>query len=100
MTVEVTEAERLQRASAFLYGQVSNRLYALGYTERQASLMATGQPDMIRYIKTRGVIPGALALLALSRVLQTDMHWLIDEDYVVTGLKGQSIRAGSTGDKG
>lgn len=90
MTVEVTEADRLERASAFLYGQVSNRLYALGYTEREASLLATGQPDMIRYIKTRGVIPGALALLALARVLKTDMHWLIDEQYVATGQKGIS----------
>ena len=69
----------------FLYQQISKRLAVLGYTERQASLLASDAPDMIRYIKTRGTMPSALALLSLSRVLRTDMHWLIDEEYVATG---------------
>jgi phage repressor protein C with HTH and peptisase S24 domain len=59
-----------------LIDRIDKRLEALGITERSASLDATGKPDTIRNIR-RGKEPGAEKVIALARVLQCPVEWLL-----------------------
>ncbi|WBO22301.1 helix-turn-helix domain-containing protein [Sphingomonas abietis] len=56
--------------------RIAERLAALGFSERKASLMATGRPDAIRYIRTRRAMPSLSRLAKLANVLQADPLYL------------------------
>jgi hypothetical protein len=47
-------------------------------TERAASLAATGQPDTVRYMRARGVMPSMPRLISLAKVLQVSLSWLLE----------------------
>ncbi|WP_342249363.1 LexA family transcriptional regulator [Sphingomonas sp. OTU376] len=78
-----------------MIGRISERLEALGITERAASLQATGKPDALRYIRTRRAMPGLRRLIAIARVLQTSSDYLLGltDDPNPTGAQ-QEMMAG------
>jgi hypothetical protein len=57
--------------------RIIERLKAVGLTERKASLLATGQPDSIRFMRTRGSMPSAQRLFQISKVLETTPEYLL-----------------------
>lgn len=57
--------------------RLAERLSALGISERAASLMATGKPDAIRYIRVRDHVPSYDRLFAIARALQTSPEYLL-----------------------
>ena len=59
--------------------RIAERLDAMGLSERQASLKATGQPDAIRYIRTRRAMPSLPRLLRIAESLQVDPAYLLGE---------------------
>lgn len=61
---------------AILIDRIEERLQATGLSERKASMMATGKPDLIRDIK-RGRMPQADRLAALARVLGASADYLM-----------------------
>ena len=67
------------RISRFLPLRIAERLEALGLTERSASLEATGQPDALRFIRTRGTTPSATRLIKIAKVLQATPEYLTGE---------------------
>ena len=60
-----------------LNSRIARRLEALGISERDASLKATGKPDAIRYIRKRGAMPSADRLAQLAKALETSPEWLL-----------------------
>lgn len=63
-------------AVEILAERIGERLSVLGLTERQASIRATGQPDAIRYIRTRGSMPSTERLFKIAKVLEVDPSYL------------------------
>lgn len=64
---------------SLLKERIARRLQDLQMTERAASMEATGQPDTIRYIRTRGTLPGLRKMLRLATVLQTSVDYLVGD---------------------
>lgn len=56
--------------------RIAERLEAVGLSERKASMLATGQPDALRFIRTRGTMPSAVRLMKLANVLKTSPDYL------------------------
>lgn len=56
--------------------RIDERLAALGLTDRRASLLATGKPDLIRDIRRRGSLPKIEALAALAEALETTVEYI------------------------
>lgn len=73
-----------------LADRISQRLEALGLTERQASLRATGRPDAIRYIRTRRAMPSWERLLKIAEVIEADPAYLYG--YTETNVWNESVR--------
>ena len=71
--------------------RIAQRLSALGLSERQASLSATGSPDAIRYIRTRGAMPSAHRLQELARVLETSSAWLLGQTEDISGSVSDQV---------
>lgn len=65
-----------QAVAAVLAARIAERLQALGLSERKASLDATGQPDAIRFIRTRGTMPSASRLMKLAKTLEATPAYL------------------------
>lgn len=63
--------------SAAIYRKIERLLKARGMAERDASMKATGKPDMVRDIK-RGRMPGADKMAALAGVLGVPVEHLVD----------------------
>lgn len=64
---------------AFLTGlanRIEKRRAALSLSDREASIKATGKPDLIRDIK-RGVMPTAMKVAQLAPVLRCRLEWLM-----------------------
>lgn len=59
-----------------LADRINERLVALGLSERQASILATGQPDALRYIRTRKAMPSTERLFKIAKVLKVDPSYL------------------------
>jgi len=61
-----------------MFDRIQRRLKALNLTERKASMMAAGNPDLIRNLKReRSRSPRAGVLLKLAKVLHTSPAWLL-----------------------
>lgn len=56
--------------------RIDERLEALGLTDRKASLLATGKPDLIRDIRRRGSLPKIEALAQLAEALETTVEYI------------------------
>ena len=61
----------------YLIERVAERIAALGVTERQASIDATGTPDALRYIRTRRAMPSPPRLRAIAYRLQATEDYLL-----------------------
>jgi transcriptional regulator with XRE-family HTH domain len=59
--------------------RIAERLAAVGLTERKASMLATGQPDAIRYIRTRGTMPSAVRMMKIATVLKATPDYLFGD---------------------
>lgn len=59
--------------------RIAERLTAVGLSERKASLLATGQPDAIRYIRTRGTMPSASRMLKIANILKSTPEYLFGD---------------------
>lgn len=59
-----------------LIDRIEERLQALGISERKASMLAIGKPDLIRDIR-RGREPGSARLASLASALQTTSDYLL-----------------------
>lgn len=68
----MTEANPIETLSR----RIAARLREVGLSERQASLQATGQPDALRYIRTRGAMPSTERLFKIAEVLKADPSYL------------------------
>jgi transcriptional regulator with XRE-family HTH domain len=64
-------------AADLVKARLAERLSTLGISERAASLMATGKPDAIRYIRVRDHVPSYDRLFAIARALQTSPEYLL-----------------------
>lgn len=73
--------------------RIDQRLKAVKLTQRAASMRATGQPDMIRYMRSRGVVPGIEKMMRLADVLDVPVSWLMDGGQD-SGTAAQPRRAG------
>lgn len=62
-----------------LVNRIQARLSVMGLTERAASMRATGQPDALRYIRTRKHMPSASRLAAIAKALETSPAFLLGE---------------------
>lgn len=62
--------------------RLAERLKAVGLSERKASLQATGQPDTIRFMRTRGTMPSFDRMFAISRVLEASPKYLFGQSDV------------------
>lgn len=60
--------------------RIAARLAVKNLSEREASIEATGKPDLIRYVKTRRHMPSADKLESLAAVLGTTSAWLLGGD--------------------
>lgn len=61
-----------------MFERIQQRLEALNLTERQASMLAVGNPDLVRNLKrARSRSPRGEALSKLSRVLKVSESWLL-----------------------
>ncbi|WP_397586655.1 S24 family peptidase [Sphingobium fuliginis] len=68
---------RMSSPIEILNDRIAQRLEALGMTERDASIKATGKPDALRYIRTRNAMPSADRLDLIANALQTSPDWLL-----------------------
>jgi hypothetical protein len=59
--------------------RIAERLEAVGLSERKASMIATGQPDAIRYIRTRGTMPSVIRMMKISNVLKATPTYLFGD---------------------
>lgn len=57
--------------------RILERLAALGLTERKASLLATGQPDTLRFIRTRGTVPSIGRMFKIAKALEATPDYLL-----------------------
>lgn len=62
-----------------LVDRIAQRVDALGITERDASIKATGKPDALRYIRVRRAMPSADRLAAIAKALETTPEWLLGQ---------------------
>ncbi len=76
MSVEPENAEQPE-AAARLKARLAERLSVLQLSERAASMMATGKPDAIRYIRVRDHVPSYERLFAIARTLRTSPEYLL-----------------------
>ncbi len=56
--------------------RIDERLRVMDYTDRQASMLATGKPDTIRDIRRRKSLPKIETLAALAEVLETTVEYI------------------------
>lgn len=59
--------------------RIAERLEAVGLTERKASILATGQPDAIRYIRTRGTMPSAARMMKIAKILEATPDYIFGD---------------------
>lgn len=67
----------MKTANEILKERIAQRLDELQLTERAVSLAATGKPDLVRFIRTRGTVPSADKIIALAAVLECSAAWLM-----------------------
>ena len=60
-----------------LVTRITAKLHERNLTEREASIDATGKPDALRYIRTRGAMPSAERLEKIAETLGTTPAWLL-----------------------
>lgn len=60
-----------------LLERIQGRLDVLGISERKASLIATGRPDAIRYIRTRRSVPSMGRMMKIAAALETTSSYLV-----------------------
>jgi hypothetical protein len=68
-----------------LKARIAERLQELDLTERSASMAATGQPDTLRYIRTRNTMPSPPKLVAIASVLQCSIGYLLGSESASAG---------------
>lgn len=59
--------------------RLTERLKAVGLTERKASLLATGKPDTLRFMRTRGTMPSFSRMFAIAQVLKATPKYLFGQ---------------------
>jgi phage repressor protein C with HTH and peptisase S24 domain len=62
---------------AKLFERIEEKLDQHGLSAREASILATGKPDLIRDLKRAKGMPGGDRLSSLAEVLGTTVEWLI-----------------------
>ena len=68
-----------------LIQRITERRIALGLTERDVSIRATGKADAIRFIRSRGSKPSFERLTKIAKVLETHPSYLAGESDDVAG---------------
>lgn len=66
----------MSRETEELARRVGLRVVDLGMSERAASLKSTGQPDTLRFIRMRGVMPSFAKLVQIAEALETTVDYL------------------------
>lgn len=69
--MEMTEAYAVRT------DRILERLSALGLSERKASMLATGQPDTLRFIRTRGTVPSIGRMFRIAQALEATPEYLL-----------------------
>jgi phage repressor protein C with HTH and peptisase S24 domain len=67
-------------APEILKERLAAKLSERNVSAREISLAAAGQPDAVRHIIKRGVMPGAARLDAIARELETTSDWLLGRE--------------------
>lgn len=88
-----THAEQMER----VFARIEGRIEQLGLTEREASMQATGKPDLIRDMRRRQGLPRGDRLQRLARVLGTTSDWLLDGGAFEAALPGGTADVQDTG---
>ncbi|WP_298808390.1 S24 family peptidase [uncultured Sphingomonas sp.] len=70
-------------APEILRERLAAKLVELNVTAREISMAAAGQPDAVRHIIKRGVMPGALRLDAIATELGTTADWLLGRENAI-----------------
>lgn len=70
----------MKRTPDILKERVQAKLDELNVSAREISMAAAGQPDAIRNILKRGVMPGAERLEAIAEHLGTSSDWLLGRE--------------------
>lgn len=92
---------RMTSAPEILRERISAKLMQLNVTAREISMAAVGQPDAIRNIIKRGVMPGAARLDDIAAHLGTTSEWLLGRENAIertikpedeAGVKAETFR--------
>nr|WP_317893157.1 S24 family peptidase [uncultured Sphingomonas sp.] len=70
----------MKSAPDILRERIEAKLLELNMSMREVSMAATGQPDAVRHILKRGVMPGAARLDAIAEILGTSSDWLLGRE--------------------
>lgn len=70
----------MKKSPDILRERIEAKLHELNVTAREISMAAAGQPDAIRNITKRGVMPGAERLDAIAEHLGTTSDWLLGRE--------------------
>lgn len=74
---DLRDNPRMEEAQAQLLARIEQALERSGLTSRQASMQATGKPDLIRDLRRAKGLPRSDRLDNLARVLGTTAEWLL-----------------------
>lgn len=87
-----------------MFARIQQRLDALGLTERQVSMMAVGNPDLVRNMKrARSRSPRGESLSKLARTLKVTEAWLLgssDDDSPADPPRPFGVRFGGVVEAG
>jgi phage repressor protein C with HTH and peptisase S24 domain len=78
---------------AGLLARIAEKLEQTGISEREASMRATGKPDMIRDLRRMKGVPGSDRLADLAQVLGTTSEWLLSGGAEAARLPGNNRAA-------
>jgi phage repressor protein C with HTH and peptisase S24 domain len=73
----------MKKTPDILRERVQAKLDELNVTAREISMAAAGQPDALRNILKRGVMPGAERLEAIAEHLGTTSDWLLGREQAI-----------------
>lgn len=73
----------MKAAPDILRERLEAKLIELNMSMREVSMAAVNQPDGVRHIIKRGVMPGAARLDAIAEVLGTTSDWLLGKENAI-----------------
>lgn len=74
---DLRDNPRMEQAQLQLLARIEAKLAESGMTPRQASMLATGKPDLIRDLRRAKGLPRSDRLDNLARILGTTAEWLL-----------------------